>query len=344
MKKIIYLTTVAIFLTTHLVFSQQCHDYACVITKVEKLMKQSQKDYKVILDNLDSAEGYPNSKSEQIRGLRRKVFVLIENEKNEAKIARDEAKRQTEIAQNVLDQMGIEKFRAIVEKRKVQLAEAQAKAVIDKIYFYNDEFGLAYDRNNELYGFIDRNFNTKIAFEFEEALPFDNTGYAKVKKNNTYYLIDTLGNRYNLATDINQLDTTILALDLRDKILKDIPPTTFKFKQLKILLLSSNQLTILPDEIGALNQLVFLDLSDNKIKTLPVEIKKLNQLKYLSLEINSTENFALNVDPITYELKIKEKNMVSSFSNDEKEKIKQLLPNCLIRFYPLFIKKSFSRK
>jgi hypothetical protein len=62
------------------VFGQQCHDYACVITKVEKFMKQSPKDYKAILDNLDSAEGYPDSKPDQLRALRRRMFVLIENE------------------------------------------------------------------------------------------------------------------------------------------------------------------------------------------------------------------------------------------------------------------------
>jgi hypothetical protein len=74
------------------VFGQQCHDYACVITKVEKFMKQSPKDYKAILDNLDSAEGYPDSKPDQLRALRRRMFVLIENEKDEAKKARDQVK------------------------------------------------------------------------------------------------------------------------------------------------------------------------------------------------------------------------------------------------------------
>jgi hypothetical protein len=89
MKKIIYSLNVmlSLLLFNPSVFGQQCHEYTCVIAKIEKLMKQSPKDYKAILDNLDSAEGYPDNKPEQIRGLRRQVFVLFENEKDEAKKA-----------------------------------------------------------------------------------------------------------------------------------------------------------------------------------------------------------------------------------------------------------------
>jgi hypothetical protein len=53
------------FFCTPSVLAQQCHDYACVILKVEKLLKQKQKDYQLLLDNLDSAEGYPDAKTEQ---------------------------------------------------------------------------------------------------------------------------------------------------------------------------------------------------------------------------------------------------------------------------------------
>jgi hypothetical protein len=70
-------------------WAQQCRDYACVIAKVEKLMKEKEKNYRAILDNLDSAEGYlkdtNTQEKEDIKKLRRRVFVLIENEKNEAK-------------------------------------------------------------------------------------------------------------------------------------------------------------------------------------------------------------------------------------------------------------------
>ncbi len=38
--------------------NKQCSSYACVIEKVNCLLKQTQKNYGFILDNLDSAEGY----------------------------------------------------------------------------------------------------------------------------------------------------------------------------------------------------------------------------------------------------------------------------------------------
>lgn len=138
-------------------WAQQCRDYACVIAKVEKLMKQTQKDYKAILDNLDSAEGYPDSKAEQIRGLRRRVFVLIENEKNEAKKARDEAKKEKDRA----DLKTKETEQALLKSdslfKVVENQKRKAQAVLDKIYFYDGKFGLAYSGGeNGRYGFIDK--------------------------------------------------------------------------------------------------------------------------------------------------------------------------------------------
>ena len=100
MKKQHYLFFTILFslFSTPSVFGQQCHDYACALFKVERLFpkgflwkKQKQKDYsygipmeKALLDNLDSAvrrdsygKGYPDSKAEQIRALRRRVFLAI---------------------------------------------------------------------------------------------------------------------------------------------------------------------------------------------------------------------------------------------------------------------------
>ncbi len=96
---------------------------------------------------------------------RRQLFVAIEKEKEDAKRARDEAKRQTEIAKNALAQVEIEKQTAIA-------AEKKAKAVLDKIYFYDDKFGLAYQKNEwgrPQYGFIDKNLKTNIEFIYDEA-------------------------------------------------------------------------------------------------------------------------------------------------------------------------------
>jgi hypothetical protein len=291
MKKTHYILLIAhsLFLATPSVFGQQCRDYACVIAKVEKLMKQNQKDYKVIMDNLESAEGYPDSKAEQIRGLRRRVFVLIENEKNEAKRARDEAKKQTDIAQKAFAQVEIEKEMVIAEKTKTQAAESKAKAVLDKIYFYDDKFCLASQKNQfrqTQYGFIDRDLNTKINFKYDEALPFDYTGFAKVRKGNVYYLVDTIGIEYKLGLDISQSDTSITALDLRNKKIKEIPPSVLEYIQLEILILGNNQLSSLPTELFKLTKLTNLNLNRNQLNNLPTEFGQLTKLTNLNLNGN----------------------------------------------------------
>ncbi len=110
------------------VFGQQnkpCNNFDCAYKKAENFLKQAA--YQKALDNLDSAEGYltdTNTKEkEQIKQLRRRLFVAIEKEKEDAKRARDEAKRQTEIAKNAFAQVEIEKQTAIA-------AEKKAKAVV----------------------------------------------------------------------------------------------------------------------------------------------------------------------------------------------------------------------
>ena len=131
-----------------------------------------------------------------------------------------------------------------IEKQTAIAAEKKAKAVLDKIYFYDDKFGLAYQ--NDHYGFIDKDLNMKIEFKYETALPFDYHGFAKVGRTRYFtdesptrhkfidYLIDTLGVEYKLGTDILKLDSSITALDLMDKELKGIPSLVFKYNKLNI--------------------------------------------------------------------------------------------------------------
>ncbi len=191
-------------------------------------------------------------------------------------------------------------FAAEKAKDKAELAEKKATAVLDKIYFYKDKFGLAYDKSMEAYGFIDKELNTKIAFKYEEALPFDEqTGFAKVKHQNLYYLIDTLGQEYLLATDINQLRPEITALDLRNKQLSNIPPSVFEQKQLKILLLGGNSLVRLPEAVDKLSALTYLDLSFNQLINLPESVSKLSALQNLNLRSNQLASLPKSVSQLS---------------------------------------------
>ena len=128
------LSTILFTLSTIKVFGQTnkpCNNFDCAYKKAENFLKQAA--YQKALDNLDSAEGYltdTNTKEkEQIKQLRRRLFVAIEKEKEDAKRARDEAKRQTEIAKKALAQVEIEKENAnSAEKTKAaKCKEAKAQ-------------------------------------------------------------------------------------------------------------------------------------------------------------------------------------------------------------------------
>ncbi len=160
-------------------------------------------------------------------------------------------------------------------------AEKKATAVLDKIYFYKGRFGLAYDQPSNLYGFIDKNLKTKIAFKYTEALPFQYMGFAKVKRDNQYFLIDTLGSEYPLATELDQLSPEITALDLRLKRLARIPDAVKKSVHLKILLLGNNQLTSVVG-LENLTNLIELDLFNNQLTSV-AGLEKLTNLIELDL-------------------------------------------------------------
>lgn len=259
------------------VLAQRCDNYPCVIAKVKKALLV--KDYKTAFDNLESADGYADKNTGEISDLRKKIFIAIEKEKERANTSAEVAKAEQAKTQAVLQQVDSLYKIAEVQRQK-------AERVLDRIYFYQGQFGLAYDKENYHYGFIDKNLVCKIAFQYEEALPFDYTGYARVKRNNIYYLIDTAGLEYPLATETNQLDDEITALDLRNQGLDTLPSCIFNFPQLNILLLGGNKIERLPRQIGELTNLQTLVLNNNLISELPREISQLTRLQCLDISDN----------------------------------------------------------
>jgi len=216
--------------------------------------------------------------------------------------------------ENMVEEVKAEKERSdslllVAEKEKLRADSALniANTIVDAMYFYDDNYALAF--NGEKFGYINKKGEVMIDYEFDEAEMFnENTGYAKVKKTNKDYIIDTLGNSYLLITDLKKINTQVQAiiinnnlrripkkilkqknlvyLDLSKNYIKEIPEDLKNLKKLKLLNLSENQISKVPNIIENLKNLTSLFLVDNIITEIPDEIGKLTSLVNLNLNSN----------------------------------------------------------
>jgi hypothetical protein len=154
-------------------WAQRCNDYACVIAKVEKLMKEKEKNYKAILDNLDSAEGYPDSKAEEIRGLRRRVFVLIENEKNEAKKQTKLAKLAEAKSDSLFQIAENQKIIALKQTDSIKIAlgritniKGHIKIALDNLQSTKDSLNTQKDYGTQILSDVSQFSNPKVKEQY----------------------------------------------------------------------------------------------------------------------------------------------------------------------------------
>lgn len=255
------------FLFVLLVFSgyraatQPCKTFDCTLQQA--ILAYEAKDYRTAYEGFKAAKNFKRANTAEANAWMDKTFDALEKQqKTDA-----EKVRQSEI----------------VNKTNVR--------ALERLYFYHNRFGLAYDNINNLYGFVDKAGNTTIPFKYNVLWPFDEQGFAHGVVNeynspDAHYLIDTLGNEYRLATDLNQLDSNTTALDLRKRALSVLPDSVCKYTALKVLLLSNNKLKRLPDSIGALTNLHTLYLNDNQISSLPEGFGQLEALQTLTLYRN----------------------------------------------------------
>lgn len=109
-----------------------------------------------------------------------------------------------------------------------------------------------------------------------------------------------------LDIDLNSLPK-LTKLHLHNNQLKQLPENIGALKRLKELRVYNNQLESIPESIGNLEYLHYLSLNKNRLTTLPDSIQNLKRLKQLDLQ----------------------KNL---FSEEEKNRIKNILPHVKIRF------------
>jgi hypothetical protein len=143
------------------------------------------------------------------------------------------------------------------------------------------------------YGFIDKKGRQRIPYQYTEADPFDEYGYARVKIGDRLYLIDTNNRRLPLAESIKALTDSTKALSLNEQLLDSLPQEIFNSTQLEVLYLRGNQLEEIPKEIANLPLLKVLDLGYNEIQQLPLEIAELPLLEILDLQNNKLTQFPM---------------------------------------------------
>ena len=106
--------------------------------------------------------------------------------------------------------------------------------------------------------------------------------------------------------------------------------TRLGFRRLKILDLSHNELSRIPKSVYRLKKLEKLDLSGNGIKSISSSIYKLRNLKYLDLSDNELTKLPESIAKMT-NLRVL-KLTGNNFSDAEKKRIQEMLPNCMIEF------------
>lgn len=159
---------------------------------------------------------------------------------------------------------------------------------------------------------------------------------------------------YTLISASHQDPLKVYKLSLKKLKLTELPQEIYAFKNLQVLDISKNKFTIFPVEIVKFNYLQELNISSNKIEiitkelgdlihlqqlianqnkivAIPSEIKNLKKLKFIDLWGNDIGSLPYEIGEL--ENSLEEIDMrVILMSDEEHQKIKELLPNTKIRF------------
>ena len=158
---------------------------------------------------------------------------------------------------------------------------------------------------------------------------------------------------YTTIEKASRLPDAVYVLDLTKSKLKAFPDEILNFKNLNILKLGKNKIASVPEGISKLIFLQELDLGKNKldgfpggivelvnlkklvlnqnyIEGIPYMIKNLQKLEYLDMWSNNLGSFPESLNDLKA---LKEFDLrVIQFTTEEKERIKNLLPNAKIHF------------
>lgn len=232
-------------------------------------------NYNLAQLNYNAADVYCPAKSDEIEQAKNRLFEIINELRESANASRIIAEEATKRASEAKDSI---------------------QNVLNNIYFYGDRFGLAYDKKERKFGFIDKSMNIKIRFRYDEAKSFDQQGLALVSKDMysndlidkdlAEYLIDTSGNEFLLSTRTSQIGYDTKAVDFSNSRYYFIPFKVTRQDQLRVLRINYSKLSKVPKRIGKLSYLQYLQCRNNRIIRLSPKIGELKLLQSLDLSGN----------------------------------------------------------
>jgi len=192
----------------------------------------------------------------------------------------------------------------------VQAADALevAQNIREAFYFYDGKYALASGEKagQKVFYFIDKAGNEFQKLKrWQNAEQFDYKGFARVVDDDGInYLLDTMGQIYRVAFQLEELNSEIKALDLRGVKLNKFPKEVFGHKQLEILLLDGepfnhNNFSSFPSGIRKCSKLRTLSLCYCQIQSLPTEITELKSLNTLYLGNNPLSSLPTEITQLT---------------------------------------------
>ena len=167
--------------------------------------------------------------------------------------------------------------------------------------------------------------------DINEALKNPNKAY-QVYYNDNKDIIDQKDKKKflplkKIPPEIKKL-TNLIVLWLCGNLLQELPPEIGELKKLQDMNISNNSLSSIPPEIGKLNNLTHLNLSKNHLTFLPTEIGQLENIRFFYLNDNK---LSFIPDEIKHLDKLQFLDIKGNpLSNEAKDKIRRLLPNCKI--------------
>lgn len=124
-----------------LTWSQNCYDYSCVIRKVQTAL--AAKQYQSAFDNLESAAAYPDSRPEEIAGLREQLFRSIQREKEQAESERQRAEQAENQVRNTLKTVQEERDRSDALRKAAEKNSEINRLAAQAIEIQREDPGLA---------------------------------------------------------------------------------------------------------------------------------------------------------------------------------------------------------